>query len=236
MHYLGGKQRIVKPLAKVLQPFVDQREAYVEPFVGGASVIAAIKAPVRIASDANRALITMWASACRGWVPPSEVSETTYAHYKANPDPSDPMVAFCAVGCSFSGKWFGGFARDKTGRNYAAEAARSIAKKAATLTDVLWQAGDYRDVPTPPGSVIYCDPPYEGTTGYSGVKGEFDHAAFWQWCREESRARHLVFVSEYAAPPDFLCLWSIETKTDLRTRGGKEPRIEKLFMYWEGLT
>jgi DNA adenine methylase len=236
MQHLGGKFRIVKPLAAVLQLFVDQRGSYVEPFVGGASVIAKIKAPERIASDANRALITMWSSACRGWVPPSEVSEATFAQHKANPDPSDPMTAFCGFGCSFGAKWFGGFARNSRGSNYAASSARSIARKVVTLTGVQWHAGDYRDVPTPAGSVIYCDPPYEGTTGYSGVKGGFDHTAFWQWCREKTRSRHLVFVSEYAAPSDFLCIWSIEAKTDLRTRGGREPRVEKLFMYWEGLT
>jgi DNA adenine methylase len=40
-----------------------------------------------------------------------------------------------------------------------------------------------------------------------------------------------VIISEYQAPDDFKCIWSKETKTDIRTKdNGKETRIEKLFI------
>ena len=60
---------------------------------------------------------------------------------------------------------------------------------------------DYRDVEIPPGAVIYCDPPYAGTSGYNGTA--FDHEAFYGWARAQSRT-HFLFVSEYSMPEDFV--------------------------------
>ena len=65
---------------------------------------------------------------------------------------------------------------------------------------------DYRDLYLPPGSVVYCDPPYAGTRDY-GVS--FDHRAFYSWCRAVGRRRPL-FVSEYWMPSDFRCVAEFE--------------------------
>lgn len=59
---------------------------------------------------------------------------------------------------------------------------------------------DYRSLDIPAGALVYCDPPYKGTGGY-GV--EFDHEAFYDWCRGLSARGVSVFVSEYAMPDDF---------------------------------
>ena len=59
---------------------------------------------------------------------------------------------------------------------------------------------DYRDVPIPDDAVIYCDPPYAGTAEYT-VK--FDHEAFYDWCRRQTRP---LFISEYNMPQDFPCV------------------------------
>lgn len=76
--------------------------------------------------------------------------------------------------------------------------------------------------------LIYCDPPYENTSGYS--TGAFDNAAFWQRVRELSTAGHDVYVSEYRAPPDMVSVLDMPTKTDLRTKAnGRETRLERLF-------
>lgn len=76
-------------------------------------------------------------------------------------------------------------------------------------------------------AVIYCDPPYLGTTKYSTK--DIDHNAFWDWCRKMSKDNY-VFVSEYSAPNDFECVWSKETTTSLKVHE-HEPRVEKLFRY-----
>lgn len=233
MRYFGGKQRIVKPLVTFMQSYVNERGIYVEPFVGGASVIAAVKAPIRIGADANAALICMWDALCKGWDPPDVVDEELYRAVKDAKLLDDPLTAFIGFGCSFAGKWFGGYARDATGGNYAKMAYNSLAKKVATLHGVQWVAGDYRTLTYPDGCLIYCDPPYQGTTQYGAV-GNFDTATFWEFCREKSRLGHIVFVSEYAAPDDFHVVWSVETKTDMRMRDGeKDARTEKLFTFSE---
>jgi DNA adenine methylase len=230
MQYFGGKQRIAKQLAEIMNPIAVERGCYVEPFIGGASVMAHIAEPFRIASDANVSLVTMWRRLSEGWEPPDNVSEADYARVSAVRDPGDPLTAFVGFGCSFAGKWFGGYARDGRGRNYASNAASSLKRKLRSLKNVAWTHGCYQTVRYPNGCVIYCDPPYQGTTQYGAVD-PFDFSAFWDFCRRMSRRGHVVFVSEYAAPPDFVCIASIETKLDMRTADGRQPpRTEKLFM------
>lgn len=78
-------------------------------------------------------------------------------------------------------------------------------------------------------SVIYCDPPYQGTTQYGAVNS-FNWEKFWDWCRSQSMAGNKIFVSEYKAPDDFDCVLEIETKLDVRTKDGKQPtRTERIF-------
>ena len=78
--------------------------------------------------------------------------------------------------------------------------------------------------------VVYCDPPYEGTTGYK--TGAFDHTEFWAWCRKTAE-RNSLFVSEYNAPTDFVCVWSGEQKTSFASgvNAATNTATEKLFTY-----
>lgn len=73
--------------------------------------------------------------------------------------------------------------------------------------------------------LIYIDPPYKGTTKYSTI---FDHNRFWEVVRRFS-SKHDIYVSEYVAPDDFECVWSIIRKTELNTKQGKAIRTERLF-------
>lgn len=230
MRYFGGKQRTAAKLAAFIHPYVAERGAYIEPFVGGAAMMAAQAAPNRIGGDANEALVTMWRALADGWVPPQHVTEEEYADAKHRRDPADPLTAFIGFGVSFAGKWFGGYARGGENRNYAANAASSLRKKAHGLKGVRWHAGDYRTCPLIPRAVIYCDPPYAGTTQYGAV-GAFSWGEFWAWCLAKHAEGFAVFVSEYTAPPSFRVAFEVATKTDIRTNAaGKEPRIERLFV------
>lgn len=75
--------------------------------------------------------------------------------------------------------------------------------------------------------MVYCDPPYAGTEKYDG--NTFDHAAFWEWVRTRD---YPVYVSEYAAPDDFISIWQ---KGIAKMRaGGKSAHkkaIEHLFIH-----
>lgn len=227
MQYFGGKARTCSKISDYINQFTYNRD-YIEPFVGGAWVFSKIKSPNKTAYDICEPLIKMYRAVQKGWVPPSEVSEDLYKAAKAG-EVSEELRAFIGFGCSFAGKWFGGYARDGKGRNYAQNAKNSLMKKYPGFCSGHFYASDYREL-KPDNCVIYCDPPYKGTTGYDAA-GDFDTEEFWDIIRTWSK-NNLVFVSEYQAPEDFECVLAIETKTDIRTRkAGKEPRIEKLFKF-----
>ena len=232
MHYLGGKFRIAKRIASFLELIAKHSfegdATYIEPFVGGANILTAVNFKSRIASDYNASLVHMYRALQLGWVPPDNVSYEEYAWYKKNGEIFDPLTAFIGIGCSFSGKWFGGYARSD-GRNYALNAKNSLLKIKKGIEDVRLVAGSY-DTFNPKQALIYCDPPYNNTTGYSGVP-KFDHCSFYRTVRHWTSS-NVIVVSEYEMPSDFDCVLEIETKTDMRVRGGmKENRTEKLFMH-----
>jgi len=83
----------------------------------------------------------------------------------------------------------------------------------------------YEQVQIKPNSIIYCDPPYKNTFGYTK---SFDHDSFWQWVRS---CPHPVYVSEYSAPDDIKTIAAFRhSKTNSKTR---TQSVEKLF--WNGV-
>ena len=85
---------------------------------------------------------------------------------------------------------------------------------------------DYREVEIPPGTVIYCDPPYIGTDEYK--TGDFDHGAFYDWCCSQSE---LVLVSEYQMPEDrFEPVLSLEKTSLLSQKGAGKKVTESLYV------
>jgi len=233
LQYFGGKHRVAEKLVAFMQPFIDRADAYVEPFVGGANILRRVKHPNRYASDANAHLICLYQALQQGWEPPANLSADEYKALRNEPV-GNPLVAFAGFGCSFAGKWFGGYAKDDGQRRYASAARNVLLKKAEDTQGAKFSAAGYADVVVPSRAVVYCDPPYAGTTGYCGVPGSFDSAKFWEWVREITRLGATVFVSEYTAPGDFIEVLSIATKTEIRTSAnGREDRVERLFTYSE---
>ena len=84
---------------------------------------------------------------------------------------------------------------------------------------------NYRDVYIPDNAVIYCDPPYVCTSGY-GV--DFDHKAFYSWCRAVGKS-HPLFVSEYWMPSDFRCVAEFEVQALMGASTNAQTRVEKIF-------
>lgn len=230
MQYFGGKQRIAAGVSAYLNSLHPER--YLEPFIGGLNILPRIDAPRRVGSDLCAPLITLYRALQTGWTPPEVLTEEEYLRLKETRDPADPLTAFAAFGCSFAAKWFGGYARRKGGTNFAAIAARSLAKKFALVrpsdifmvSDFLWWG------PLTQGWVIYCDPPYRGATSYGAVP-KFDSDAFWGWVRARSKDNTVV-VSEYSAPEDFRVVAEFPTRTSIRDAGGQTiARVERLFQY-----
>lgn len=232
MRYLGSKGRHAKKLLEVMNLVRKPGQTFVEPFAGGFNLTIHAKNP-RIAADINPYVVALFRAAQRGWIPPDEVTPELYADIKNNKDRYPPeLVGFVGFGCSFGGKFFAGYARDKKGggRNYASESKRSVLKQARALSGADIRCCDYREIPTPPNSLIYCDPPYANTTGY-GETPTSDHGAFWTWCRDKKASGHVVFVSEYTAPDDMACILETNTHTNFSSsRKNASTRIEKLFL------
>lgn len=161
---------------------------------------------------------------------PETITEEQYQAIRADKDADPVLAGFVGFGCSFGGKWFGGYARNKGGTNYAAQSKRSLLKDMATLGGAEIFCGDYKQVPIPPGAVVYADPPYDNTTGYNNEK--FNSTEFWQAMRLLADTGHTVYISEQTAPPDFVCVWEKPfTRTLDRNKGNQFKVTEKLFTY-----
>jgi DNA adenine methylase len=232
VQYLGGKSRIAKPIAAIVNEVRGDRPFW-EPFCGGLSVsVRLAKHGPGIVSDANPALIALYRGVRAGWTPPAHVSEPEWRAARTLPD-TDPLKAFAGFGCSFGGKWFGGRARglgrDGAERNYAAETNRSLARDIPALAGSAIECLDFLAIePRPCGlGAIYCDPPYAGTTGYGAV-GELDHARFWARAQGWARCGAPVLVSELACPVPARTVWAREHR---RTIGGdsRATQLEQLF-------
>lgn len=232
MKYLGGKYRTAGDISSYINAIIKPKQSYWEPFVGAAWVLVKIRCGGRkYASDINPYLIEMWKAAVNGWIPPETITEDDYNKIKDNIDEYPPsLVSFVGFATSFGGKWFGGYARNANpSRNYAREGSRSILRKVKYLSGVRFFTADFLTEPPPePKMLIYCDPPYAGTTDY-GNTPSFDTGVFWNRVRELESLGHNVVVSEYKAPHDFKKVLEIGTKTDLHTTEGKDSRLERLF-------
>lgn len=231
MKYMGSKARHAHEILPIILADRKEGQCYVEPFVGGANVIDKVSGP-RMGSDVHPHLIVLLDALSHGWVPPDCVSEWQYKDAQKNRH-LDPLTAFIGFCASYSGKWFGGYARgnDLSGmpRNYGSEAKRNLLKQAENLKGVTFHCKSYLDVMPPPNSLIYCDPPYEGTTSYA--VGKFVHSKFWEWCEEKSLEGHTLFVSEYSAPDGWECVWEKKVNNTLVKNTGSKQGVERLFRY-----
>lgn len=217
-------------MAKYIVPFLEgvrkEKQPYLEPFVGGANIVSQMSGN-RTACDFNEYLIEMYRRVQCGYTLPDELSEEQYKHIKESKDDDKCLAGFVGFGCSFAGKWFGGYARNKTNHNYCKAAKNSLLKKMSKMQDFRFEWRDYKTL-HPVGMLIYCDPPYKNTTKYTGVP-DFNNDEFWDVMREWSKEND-VYISEYQAPDDFLCVLDMPTKTNIRDATGEVcERVEKLF-------
>lgn len=83
---------------------------------------------------------------------------------------------------------------------------------------------DYRQVDLPVGCVVYADPPYKDTRGYST---DFDHAAFYSWAAHCPRP---ILISEYDMPREmFACIGEMKHVSRFASQTNKKI-TERLFV------
>lgn len=228
---MGSKARIAKDLLSIILRGRVDAQYYIEPFAGGMNMIQYVSGN-RIANDINYYLIEMFKSLVSGWIPPKNISKEFYKECRDLKHPAH-ITGYVGFNCSYSGKWFGGYAgqcETKDGiRDYQLEAYNNIMIQVPKLYDVIFENKEYFDLCIPDNSIIYCDPPYQNTTCY---KDKFEHVKFWNWCRDMKHKGHDVYVSEYEAPSDFICIYTKQMKSSLSANGKSgynKTSYEKLF-------
>ena len=227
MRYWGGKQRISKPLTTFLNQQLKEGQPFVDLFCGSCNVISKIDDNrVRIANDKHKYLISLWRELQNGWIPPDNISREEYRQISENKDNETHLAGFVGFGCSFAGKWFGGYAYDSKGVNYCLVAKKGCIKKINNMVGVKFYNLNYNEVDIPKGALVYCDIPYKGTTQYCKKEvGIFNHDEFYEWVRHNSN-KYEIYISEYKrnVPNDFEIVWEMESKTSVRN--AKNERIK----------
>ena len=236
MRYQGGKSRIANQISEIIMLIVlaererESSDVFVSLFCGSCSVESKIKGfDKMILNDKHKYLIDMFKGVQNGYELPEYISEEQYKYIREYKDEDKVLTGFVGFGCSFGGKWFGGYARNKGGTNYALQSKKSLLKDMKTLMQAKFICKDYRDVDLPENCIIYADPPYNNTTGYGNKK--FDSNVFWEYAREVSK-NHLMFISEQTAPDNFISIWEKPFTRTLDVNKNNQFKVtEKLFIH-----
>lgn len=222
MHYLGSKARHAKEIVAITLANRRPDQIYVEPFVGGGNVIVNVpQGAGRIANDKNYAMVALLdALGNRGWLPPETMTQAEWRKVmklKSGLDEApwdvQALYAFAATGPTFGSMWAGQWAKDYPGMEGTRyrQAREAAIRDIPGLTGIEFHHGSFADLVIPDRALVYCDPPYSGTTGYSGAKtiikvdeslgkNDWKTNAFWKWADAlVDRGCH-VFVSEYKGP------------------------------------
>jgi DNA adenine methylase len=236
---MGSKRRIASEILPIILANRQEDQWYVEPFCGGCNLIDKVPQGIgRIAADIHEELIAMFKALQEGWKPPTTLTEFDYKQLKqdtayAKEKYADNYKATRAVtgfAYSYAAKWFGGYCRGFTSagvpRDYIMEGYRNVIQQVPLIKEIQFLNIPYFELELPNNSLIYCDPPYKGTTSY---KDKFNHEDFYKWCREKKAEGHTIFISEYFMPEDFTCVWHKEQVSSLTQDTGSKVATERLF-------
>lgn len=231
MKYMGSKGRIAKYILPIILKDRKPNQWYVEPFCGGCNMLDKVNG-LRIGADVHMELIAYFTALSNGWLPPKYINEDDYNLVKKHGSPE--LRGYVGFTLSFGGKFFGSQARlIKVKGSYESletlnrQGCNNAIRQQKNLQGVIFKNCNYHELHIPDNSIIYCDPPYKGVTGYS--KGSFNHNQFYDWLRLLHAKGHFVFISEYGMPKDFKCVWRKTTASNLNAVQGKGTVIEKLF-------
>ena len=233
MKYMGSKRRIAKHILPIMVGVAQERGVtkWVEPFVGGGNMIDKVPPSFeRIGYDLNdHAIMAMIDIRDRAADLPDSVTEQEYNDMKGLPAAS--VTSWVRFVTSFGGKLDAGYAREKGSDDstFCGYGKRNALKQRPLLQGVQFTHGCYQGLDVS-NALIYCDPPYANAAGYK--TGDFNHDEFFDWCRAQAAKGNVVFVSEYNAPNDFVCLWQGEIKTNFASSrtAATHNAVERLFM------
>lgn len=245
MRYLGGKSRTAKFIATHINNIatLENITEYYEPFVGGGSVIQEININKKYGSDKNKYLIEFYkyiTSDNFNGIP--KLDKDTYNKIRKNKDDyPDWLVYVAGIIYSFRANWFQGYFDLQIGHGSLESYNEHLLNEAINFKSCNFKCCDYKDVKIKDNSIIYCDAPYIGTTGYFAIenlnkkqyKTCFNFDDYYNWLIELSK-NNLVFISEYVMPHEkFKIIDSFNLKTSFENgiHNKKETdRIENLYV------
>lgn len=244
MVYLGSKAKIANWLIPILNQIILDYNIteYYEPFVGGANVIDKIKCEHRVGNDKNKPLIALLEVARDNFdmIPKNgnkEWFDRARAIYTGKSDEKMEDYLIGAIGWlgGYSGKGLSGsYNGDSGNRHFYIERYNNLKAQVPNIQDVEFLCDDYQKLEIPNGSLVYCDPPYQGTTGYGYAwERAFDYDIYWNWVREKSKTCYVI-CSEEVFPNDFTIVAKQDKKRTVALTK-KQDKIEKLGVYNEGL-
>jgi DNA adenine methylase len=236
MKYLGSKAKIADEILPIILANRKPWQLYVEPFVGGANTLIRVTGN-RLASDKNPFLIALLIALRDGWEPPAVVTEgeykaamvksKSYDRLRWTPEQLNTEIArigYIGLACSFGAKFFGGIAR-KAKRTTRREtdviefdSRQAFMDHAPALQGVEFRCGSFMSLEVPGSSIVYCDPPYEATTGYNYSIGNFSE--FWAWCDGLVERGCEVFVSGYHLERRWRAVWQRVVTTNVAIADG----------------
>ena len=237
---MGSKKRLAKQLWDTIKKNVkvNKNTCFVDLFCGGCGMVSQVPLKNRIANDLSTPLISYLKRIVKdtSWMPTENfLSKEKYNYIKRNQHLYDPsFLGYIGYNFSYAGSYFQGFCeKDNAKSNLALRTLKTAKKDAETLKGVEFFNTDYRNVPIPPKSIVYCDIPYKGTAKYNAIEGEFDYDAFFEYVKKLRADGHYVFISEYSdeVPEGVIEVGAFERKSNMRN-GGKS-RLGKKFGKYE---
>ena len=242
MSYVGGKSTGFKHIISILNDPKYNGLDYYEPFCGYCHITRRIVNKKSITINDYNALLVCLLDGIKQNLPYPEITRERYNELKKQHHIISWERAIAGFCYSYNGKLWGGYVLDnsnvpsfkkygklvvyhKTHKNYHNKLKLNLPFMTAKLECKTYC--DFIGGINPVGALIYCDPPYRNTTSYHKKSvGEFDHDTFWDWVRELSK-NNIVYVSEYNAPPDFICVAELPKTSTLS--GKRIPKIERLY-------
>lgn len=169
MKYMGSKNRISKDLVPIIQSYIDNNniENYLEPFVGGCSIIEKIKCKNRYGSDNHKYLIALLNNLDKlnelpDFITKEHYSDVRNCYNKKLNNYEDWYIGAIGFLASYNGRFFdGGYAglvKTKIGteRNYYKEAYNNLLSQSNKLKNIVFNCCDFRDIKPIKNFVIYC--------------------------------------------------------------------------------
>lgn len=230
MAYLGGKATASEHILNILNnPFFNGYD-YIEPFCGYCHILRRVtNKRSYTASDNNELLIVLLKHIQKTIHQHPHITQAEYTSLRKNPKANPLHAAYAAFCYSYNGKYFGGYVNKYKGRNYPKERKRYYDQLHANpvfhKTKLAFTS--YKKYLPTKGALIYCDPPYQGTTEYHSA---FNSAEFWEDMRNLSKDNY-VFISEYSSPKDFVCISKKVKQSSVSGEGATRKRIEKVFIH-----